>query len=1142
MSKNFSNKTIFKIMKFSFIQLVLLTITINMCYSNTSYGQGPLAERVSLSIKNGSIKNLLQLIETQANVTFSYQAQVISSKAKINAEFKNETLQEVLNKVLSSQDIKFQVLRNNQIVLNKSNNLENTTATGAIDDQQTVTGKVVDEQGISLPGVNVYKKGTKTGVSTDLDGNFTIEANKGDVLVFTYLGFVNQEMQIKDNKILKIVLKSEAQQMNEVVVVGYGTQKKSKVTGSVVSVKGEELTRAPAPNMTSALAGRLPGLVVNQSSGRPGSDAASISVRGFNSKGEQPLLIVDGVQRNFNQLDPNEIESITVLKDASAAVYGVLGGSGVILVTTKRGVVGKPVITYNATSSITEATRYPDMATFKQYESIASSHRRGNEWHIFDSYITPERLEALNNGSDLGTNWIKEVSSSFALQQQQNLNVRGGSENMKYFLSGGYLNQGSQWKSGDFGFERMNFTANFDANISNNLSLSVGLGLRREVRDSSPADGDGDIGDLVFGHPAFPASIPNGGLVVVNSSNATSPVASTTKSIGGYNLGINNVQNGDFSLKYKIPNVEGLSVEGKVAFIQNFDFGKRLEKPFSLWAWDGANYIGNQISNGGIVDLTESSYRFDRLTTNLRINYDRQFGEHSFSALGLFEKIKEQSTSVTAIGNDVISSETPYLNFSNPENRNALGFANELGRTGLVGRLNYNYSGKYLLELSFRIDKSSLFPKETRTGFFPGVSAGWLISRENFMRDTNFVRNLKLRSSYSKLGNDGANTYDYIEGFQVLNVNGGYVFNNKFQTGIATLGVPNPSITWQNTELYNVGIDAGFLNNSLTLEVDAFYRLRSGILTRDTQGITIPETAGAELPLENLESRDNRGFEAALTYRDNQGDFKYSISANGSWAREKYKTTIETLVQEDADLERIQRLSGNWVNRTFGYQFDGFWNQKELDVLIENKTNNSDAYIDYGENPLNIRPGDIRVKDYNGDGVIDLRDQVLIGKGNVPEILFGFNTQLEYKNWDFTMFWQGAANFYQSMSTTERGLLLHASGPRTPYSYLYGRVWSEENEANAQFPADLDGRYNNATLDKYFINSKYVRLKNLVIAYSLPSETLKTAGIDKLRIYLSGTNLFTLDNLGIFPVDPEVGGVGSYPIQKVYTLGINLSL
>ncbi len=1008
--------------------------------------------------------------------------------------------------------------------------------------QKTTNGKVTDQKGVPLIGATVLIKGTSIGTTVDFDGSYSISVKENDVLAFSYLGYLTKEIPVLGKNTINASLEEDIATLDEVVVVGYGTQKKSSITGSVVSVKSEDLTRVPAANMTSVLAGRLPGLIVDQNGGRPGSDNASLSIRGFNSKGEGPLLIVDGVQRGFNQLDPNEIESITVLKDASAAVYGVLGGAGVILVTTKRGVIGKPQITYNSTYSITEATRYPEVANFKQYESIAASHRRGDEWLVFDGFITPERLEALNNGTNPGTNWIKEVSRNFAPQEQHNLNIRGGTESIKYFLSGGYLKQDSQWKSGDFGFERLNFTTNLDVKITDNLSASLGLGLRREQRDGSPADGNGDIGDLVFGHPAFPTSIPGDRLVVVNSSNATSPVASTTKSVGGYNLRTNNTQNGDFSLKYKIPGVDGLSVEGKVAFIQTFNFGKRLEKPFNLWAWDGTNYVGQQTSNGGLINLRESNSRFDRLTTNFRVNYSKQFGKHGLSALALFERMKQQSSNVNAIGNDVISASTPFLDFSNPDNRNTTGFASELGRTGFVSRLNYDFSSKYLLELSLRIDKSSLFPKATRTGYFPGISAGWVISKENFLKKATAISNLKLRASYSKLGNDGANAYDYIQGFQVLDVRDGYVFNNEYQTGIGTLGVSNPLITWQNSELYNVGIDASFFKNKLTLEVDAFYRLRSDILATDTQGITVPQTVGAELPLENLESRDNRGFEAVLAYRGNTGDFKYNISANGSWAREKYRTTIETLIQEDPDLERIQRLSGNWVNRTFGYEFDGFWTQGELDILIDNQTNNPDAFIDYGENTSNIRPGDIRVKDFNGDGVIDNRDQVLIGSGDTPEILFGLNTQLQYKNWDFSMFWQGAANFYQNMSNTERGLLLHPSGPRTPYSYLFERVWSEENGASAQFPADLDGRFNDAKLDKYFIDSKYVRLKNLVIGYSLPTKVLNKVGIDKLRLYLSGTNLITIDNLGIYPVDPEVSGVDSYPIQKVYTLGVNISL
>lgn len=1116
-----------KLLRIMNVSMLLLLVT----FFKLSASTFSEAYRISLKAKNITLKEVIVMIEEKDDITFMYNHSQLNLNKRVSLDLDNENLVEALVEILKGTGIEFKVI-DNQVVLFKS---EDFNTTSQQQQKRTITGTVTDSNDEPLPGVSIVIKGTTEGTVTDIDGLYTLpNVEDGAVLEFSFIGLESQEVKVNGKSTIDITMIEETTGLDQVVVVGYGTTKKASVTGSISSVKTEELTKVPSSNVTSNLAGRLPGLIVDQSNGRPGADAAELSVRGF----ESALLIVDGVERKFNQLDPNEIESITVLKDASAAIYGVRGGSGVIMVTTKRGKTGKPTISYNSSMSLTEATRYPEMATFKQYESLANAHRRGDEWNIFEGYITPERQIGLENGTISGTDWIKEVSRNFAPMQQHNLSVRGGNEAIKYFISGAYLDQGSRWKSGDYGFERLSITSNFDAKINDRLDISFGLGLRKEISETSPADGNSDIMDMVFAHPAFPATIPNGKNVVVNTSNAISPVASTNKSIGGYNRGTVNYETGDFGFTYKVPGIKGLVAGGKVAFVHSFVFDKRFEQTFDLWAFDGVNYIGQQTSNAGQNDLKESSYRFNRLLTNLRLDYEKKIGEHSIKALLLYESNKTESKTVNAVGNDVIASATPYLNYSNPDKRDATGFASEDGATGVVMRLNYDLRAKYLLEMIFRIDQSSRFPEETRTGYFPGVSAGWIISKENFMSDFDFLSNLKLRTSYSNLGNSGG-TYSYIEGFKVSGVGAGYVFNNQFQTAIETLGEPNPYITWQETELYNVGVDVGLFKNQLTMELDAFYRNRTGLLASDP-GVNIPTTSGISVPLKNVNERNNRGFELVIGHKGSKGDFKYNVSANFSWTREKYGKTLETKEYDDSDQERINLKEGNWVNRTFGYQFDGFWTEDEIADLIWNQTNDPDNYIDYGVNPNNIRAGDIRVKDFNGDGIVDGRDRIIIGRSSRPEIMFGLNSTAQWKNFDFTMFWQGAANFNQNMSGTERGLFLHASGPRTPYSYLYGKVWTPETADEAVFPADLDGKYNDATMDKYFVDSKYIRLKNLVVGYTLPSQIVSRIGLKKVRLYVSGTNLITIDNLGIYPVDPEVSGVGSYPIQRVYSFGVNV--
>lgn len=1003
--------------------------------------------------------------------------------------------------------------------------------------QSPVTGTVTSSaDGLSLPGASVLVKGTSKGAVTDFDGVFSIDANANATLIISYVGYKTKEVSVNGKKNLQIVLDEDASQLDEVVVVGYGTQKRETVTGSVATIGSEDVTVVPVPNIQQNLQGRLPGLNVNLNSGRPGDDGARFNIRGFGAntpggqQGERPLIIVDGFIRDFAQLDPNEIESISVLKDAAAAVYGVRAAAGVVLVTTKRGKIGKPVISYNTTYSLTDFTSYPEVTNYQGYLKAASQHPLWSNDGVTNN-ITSERLALLEAG-DPGTDWFDVITNRFAPMEQHNVNIRGGSEKIKYFTSLGYLDQDAIWASGDFGFQRYNGSMNLDFEVSDNLTASTQLGWRREERSSDRSVESSDLFSIAWSNPAFPSSLPDPDRIPgANVDNPRSPLAATRRDIAGYNDTRTDNINAAMELTYKIPAVKGLSVTGRVGYLQTYRFTSILSKPYELWYLTDSGYLNQE--GRVLTTLSEQAYRFERLTTNISANYTKSIGDHNFNALLLYERIGEETRDFEANGNDLLSAGTPFLFANNPDFATVGGGGSELGRAGIVGRLNYDYAGKYLLELSFRQDKSAYFPENSRTGFFPGISAGWVLSKENFLKDSNTISLLKLRGSYSRLGNDGSGGYDYIGGFEQSRGESGYVFNGNYQSVIRTLGIPNPRITWQLSDLYNAGLEIGLLKNRLNLEVDAFYRKRSQLLARDP-GAIIVNTTGAELPLQNIEERDNRGFEAALNYRGGQGDFKYSFSANGSWSREKWlKNFGDPAEFATPDRERINKLSGNWVNRRFGYVFDGFFTQDEIDNLT----------MDYfGGQEANLRPGDIKIKDTNGDGVIDPDDRVLTGRSGTPEVVFGLNTDLKYKNWDFTMFWQGATNFNQGFDGQQRGIFVRNSGTATPYQYIVDNIWTEENQGvGAQLPRDTEGPTNDLPLDKYTLDSSYLRLKNLVIGYSLPKDMLEKSGIKNIRLSLSGTNLITFDKLGIFPWDPETGGINNYPAQRVYTLGLNVS-
>ncbi|GGW48304.1 SusC/RagA family TonB-linked outer membrane protein [Arenibacter certesii] len=980
-----------------------------------------------------------------------------------------------------------------------------------------ISGKVTDENGAPIPGVNILIEGTLKGTQTDFDGKYSLNVLKGNILVFTYLGMKTISLTVGDSNTIDVVLLEDTAALDEVVVVGYGSLNKRDVTGSIASINSEDLTVVPTHSIGESLAGRLPGLVVKQSSGAPGLNP-TINIRGFNTAGESALIIVDGVEREFNNLDPNEIESISILKDASAAIYGARAASGVILVTTKRGKIGKPVITYNSSLSYQTPTGYAqtiDAKTMLETPLITTQPQ-----------ISDARREGILNGTIPSTNFQKALIREWAPMHQHNLNVRGGSEKALYFVSMGYLDQGSAFKTGDYGYDRLNVRSNLDLTISDNLSIGFDLGWRRESDEQSPRGGWGTAYNIMqLGHPAYPIRNRDDSMST-NSFGAHNSESVTSEDIHGVFKTTTDVVDTNFSFKYKIPKIVGLTAEGSVSALITNRFDKDFEKKFTLYKDDGTNITEWATWNPTGPDLTEETRRSKRVTTQLSLRYKGDFDDHHVSGLALWETINDEFNFSSAFRDGLISAEIPYMFTGSAANQQTNGWATEDGRASYAGRGSYNYKGKYYLEGSFRFDAVPRFPTETRWGFFPGASIAWRISEESFFNESPTISNMKLRLSVANLGNDNTNgEYEYLSGFAIRsNTQQWYYSGNNLQPSIRTLGVPNTSITWQEATTYNAGLDVSFFNNTISTELDVFYRKRTGLLAAANS--QIPGTTGASLPLTNINSRDNRGFESVATYIGNISNLNFSVSGNLTWNREKYLHFEEAEYTSEDDI-RIRKLSGNWVNRTMGYVFNGFFDSQEE---IDNDP------VSYSYNPI---PGDIRYVDINGDNVLNSNDRTVVGKGTKPEWMYGLNLKADYKGFDFTMFWQGAAGFVQNMDNWER--IVNPSGNRTPYVYVHDNTWTETNKENARFPLRWND-WNNTTTDEYLVDSRYIRLKNLAIGYTIPKSLLQNMGIESLRLYASATNLLTIDSLGVFgEFDPENSGFGGYPQNKVVTVGLNLS-
>lgn len=1012
----------------------------------------------------------------------------------------------------------------------------------------TVTGNIVDTNGLPLPGANVVEKGLKNGATTNFDGNFnlTLQADNA-VLVISYLGFITQEITVGDQTDIAVILEEDASKLEEIVVIGYGSRKKINLTGSVSTVQSKELAKVATSNVAEALTGKAPGLFIKQTQGVPGQDMATISIRGYGS----PLVLVDGVESSWNRMDPNEIESISVLKDAAAAIYGSRAGNGVILITTKRGGNKDASVSYSTNYTFQSPTVKPNFVSSWKYAELLREGELNNQ---LPYTYTEEEVQKFKDGTDpnyANENWYDAAFKKSSIMQSHSINVSGGAEKIKYFLNAGYLKQLGMFKSEDLKFNRYNVRSNIDAQLNKRLKISFDLALRSE-NNEAPQAGGGDFSsieqtwiNLKTALPVYPASLPDPSRAAYSGFLTRSPVAQTNSDFTGSQKNIARYFFGRIGFEYLIPGIEGLELKANINYTANEKVTKTLDKPFEVFSY---NYDSEEYASfgfNGTNRLDERTSRYTKIMPVVSLNYDHTFGDHDVQALLLGEGIDTEFSFLSGGRRDLLSSDIPYLFSGSTENAVNNGGAVETGRMSYVGRVNYAYKNKYLFEASVRLDASHKFPTDSRWGTFPSVSAAWKISEESFIKDNiSFINTLKLRASFSKSGNDNVEAFKYLTGYEILTATSSvYLFGDDLYRQIRSVGLPNPQITWLDMTNYNVGLDASFANGLLGLEFDVFYRLTDNIFGQPLD--TYPSTFGAELPKLNLNSTEDRGFELTINHRNKIGnDFKYQVSGSVSYARQKYKKFAES-AYEDPDEQRIFQKTGNYTNRWIGYKSDGiFMSQDEID--------NHSVDQDQASNST-LRPGDIKYIDLNEDNIIDWRDQDKIGYGTFPDLTYGLNLQMSYKRFNISALFQGASLFNNNVSDIMRGPLQNNSNI---YEYHYKYRWQPDPEnpnvninPNAKLPAILgDGSgtntNNNKNSDFWLKDGTYLRLRNLNVGYDFSEEINKALGTSSFRISLSGTNLFTLSRLGIYKnaIDPEQTSYQKfYPPSKTFSVGLNLT-
>lgn len=997
-----------------------------------------------------------------------------------------------------------------------------------------------------LAGVTV-RESNKNRISTDENGRFMMSVDKGKVrLSFSAVGYVSKDTLVgAGGAPLDIVLTEDRGTLDEVVVVGFGKMKKASVTGAISQIQGKDLQTGPTGTLSAMLQGRLPGLVTRQASGQPGSDGASLLVRGYSTTGDSsPLIIVDGIERSFPQINPEEVESVSVLKDASAAIYGVRGANGVILVTTKRGTAQKPTINYNGSYALSTNTSFPKFLNGPEYatwynkaqelDGVAETARR----------FSAADIDKITNGDPEGkfanTDWFGLLFKSSAPTMTHNLSLNGGGDRVRYFVSVGAFNQDGIIDR--TAYDRYNGRVNLDADILDNLKLSVNVAYKDDKRtEPGLSAGLGNSYASIFAqammsYPFLPthnaAGVPVGSF---NGGNGNqNPLAA--RDFSGESNSRNSQLQSNLSLEYEVPGVKGLRLKVNGAFDKGYTMKKSFLLPYQLDVYNNSTQqyamAWARHASAGVATLNQWFTDSWQKTMQSSISYDTKVGQHSFNGLLLYEYLRTDQSSMSGGRRGYTITDIMDLSFGEEViNDLVKGGHGMSSRAGYSFRFNYDYANKYLLEVLGRYDGSEKLPAKSRWDLFPAVLAGWRISNEPFFKPlTSVVNDLKLRASVGKLGNDRIGDYQYFRSMS-LGANPVVMIGNNLNKGLNVTTVPNYDVRWETAITYNGGFEATLWNGLLGVEADVFYRVTKDIL-QGQSGLNPPSFGGYFPAIVNSGIVDGRGFELILTHRKQINDFSYNIRGNVSWSRNKI---VE--ITEDANIPDHLRKTGRSIGMKYGFLADGlFQSQEEIDHSAL-----------FGP----TRPGEVKLKDLNGDGRISWdQDWTIIGRSDLPEMMFGLNLGGSYKNFDFNAFFQGAAisdvalsGIYSSSGVYDNTFYTmpfyqDGNSPK----YLLEDAWTPENP-NAKYPrlstqsAQSGGKFSSF----WMRNGSYVRLKTAQIGYNLPKAWLAKANIQRIRVHASGSNLFTWSHLDY--LDPEMPSVnqGYYPQQRVYEFGLSLT-
>ena len=1010
----------------------------------------------------------------------------------------------------------------------------------------TISGKVTDDQGSALPGVTVSVKGTAKGTSTNSNGTYHLAvADKNAVLVFSFVGYVKQEITVGEKTDINVQLVTDSKGLGEVIVVGYGTQKKESVTGAISGVTSKELERVHASTVSATLAGKIPGVTFRMPDGRPGA-SANIQIRNFGNA----LYVIDGIQKDagqFNNISPNDIESITVLKDASAAIYGVRAANGVVVVTTKRGKPGSNTINVDAYTGWQNWSRFPK--TVNAYEWMLG--KADAEMNAEDprTDITKEELEKWKAGTEKGYqsfDWYDFIIKKNAPQHSINVNATGGTENINYYLSVTRLDQKSVLGR-EFDFNRTNIQSNVDAKVAKRLRVGVQINGRIEERDNPGVPGGDDYWAPRFAlfrnRPTERAYANDNPLYPNDIGHNTENWAVQSKAISGYWTEDWRVLQTNFNGTYETP-IKGLTLKGMYSYYYADKLMNGHEYTYDTYTYRAETDTYERTGGSSNPWRERGTHKVLENVLQGQVNYNNTFGRHTIGGTFVSERIKRRELDVWVHAVPK-SNLLPLIQFSDMDTYNDADWTE--ARVGYIGRFNYSFSDKYFLEVAGRYDGSWKFAPDKRWGFFPSVSAGWRLTEEPFFKkwlgSNSILTELKLRGSYGELGDDdiGIGAYDYLPGYTYGTST--VILDGTVIRGSRDKGVPNDRLSWFVSKIADVGLDYQLWNGKVYGSLDFFNRKRSGLRGRKYD-VLVPSEIGYSLPDENVNSDQQKGGEFSAAYSTRVGKVNVVVGGNVSYSRSKFLESYKPVWGNSLDHYRSS-VENRWNGIYWGYEAIGqFQSQEEINKYPVN--------VD-GKGNKTLLPGDIIYKDLNGDNVIDGYDERPIGyqtSGN-PTVNFGFNLGLRWNGFDFAADFSGGSMYSYNQNWEMRwpfqngGNLLkqfyddrwHREDP-----FDVNSKWIPGKNPPLRFNKGDHSNYNKASTF-WLHNVHYIRLRTMELGYSIPDHLLERVKFKKARIYINTYNLFSLDNVKDLGIEPEIADENGlqYPQNKLVNIGLNLT-